>query len=126
MSLPTPPLTGTHPPPVARPYVLEVLITHLETGSIQPHGYDLLYDVLKHIDEISLLLFPASPVLEVPVRRRIESLACSIIEVFYFFGEHVDRKLHLAREAMESLPDLAKVTAEKKGERLQVWREGLS
>lgn len=125
MSLLTPPPTGARPPPSELPIVVRFLDAHLEHGALQTHSYDKLYRVIQAIGEISLLLFPHSDSLDTVSGRRIESLASSIIDTLYAFGEHIDGKLQRAKRAMKELPNLAVRAEEKRQRNLRVWQQKL-
>lgn len=123
MSLPlTPSMTGSPPPPSNHDRVLDFLQIHLEQGKLEPHSHDMLHRSVLMMDEISLLLFPPSHILHAAVRQRIETLADAITNIFYVFGEHIDRGLRRAKRANAELPDLD-VAEEQRLENLRVWRE---
>lgn len=103
------------------------MISHLEHGGLNALSYDLLYNVIRHIDEIALLLFPpAKDTLDGTVACRVRMLAATITETFYRLGEHIDGKLQAAREATRVLPNLAVTTSEQRDADLKMWRNELS
>lgn len=103
------------------------MITHLEHGGLNALSYDLLYDVIRHMDEIALLLFPpAKDALDGTMACRVRMLAVTITETFYRLGEHIDGKLKAAREATSVLPDLAVAPSEQRDANLKLWRDRLS
>lgn len=105
--------------------LLLFLDTHLEHRRLDVGSYNMLRGVLQMFNEISLLLFPHSHILEARVMRRIETLCRSIIDTFHAVGEHIDAQLGRAKRAMYELPDLA-VSHEKTRQRnLKIWRRRL-
>jgi hypothetical protein len=125
MSLLTPPPTGARPPPSELPVIVRFLDAHLEHGALQPHSYDKLYREVRAIGEISLLLFPHSDSLDKISSRQIETLADSIVDTLYVFGEHIDGKLWRAKRAMDELPNLAVRAEEKRQRNLRAWQQRL-
>lgn len=108
-----------------RPVALCFLDTHLEHGGLDADGYDMLFDVLRMISEISLLLFPHSRSLDAKVMRRIKVLSNRIAGIFHAFGEHIGAHLRRAKRAMYELPDLAVAKEDHRRHNLKVWRRRL-
>lgn len=125
MSLPpSPPPSGLRLTDTGRLPILRFLDKHLEHRCLDVHSYDMLYQVVMMIGDISLLLFPHSHVLHHAVRRHIEMLSDRIVDTFCIFGGHIETWLNRARQAMDKLPDL-EVEEEERYENLKVWREVL-